>query len=130
MFPLQGSLDYEHPTVKFYDIEQELFDRPKPKEPTQRKLRSTTLLVDDGDDGEAIDDEDTPQWMDDKLYDVVGEEDFGLPEADVDLDAPELDDVLADAPCVAKAKPKATEMIVDEEGAVSEDEATELDWTA
>lgn len=56
--------------------------------------------MDDGDEGEAIDDEDTPQWMDDKLVNVVGEDDFGPPEADVDLDAPELDDILADTPCL------------------------------
>ena len=46
---------------------QELFNCPNAKEPARHTLHSTTLLVEDGDEGEAIDDEDTPQWMDDKL---------------------------------------------------------------
>jgi hypothetical protein len=81
--------------MNFHD---ELFDAPNPlSKTTQRKLCSTTLLIDDGDDSEAIDDEDSLQWMD-KLRDVVGEEHFGLPEADVDLDALELEKILADVP--------------------------------
>ena len=62
MLAFQESLNYDHPTVNFYDINQELFDAPNPSKTTQRKLLSTTLLVDDGDDSEAIDDEDSPQW--------------------------------------------------------------------
>ena len=96
MLTFQESLNYDHPTVNFYDIDQELFDAPNPSKTTRRKLRSTTLLVDDGDDHEAIDDKDSLQWMDDKLRDVVGEEDFGLLEADIDRDAPELEEILAD----------------------------------
>jgi hypothetical protein len=129
MLAFQESLNYDHPTVNFYDIDQELFDAPNPSKTTQRKLRSTTLLVDDGDDGEAIDDEDSPQWMDDKLRDVVGEEDFGLPEADVDLDALELEEILADAPRVLKGKAKAVETVV-EDDEVSEDEDAALNWGA
>ena len=45
--------------------------------------------MEDGDKGEAIDNEDTPQWMDDKLMNVIGEDNFD-PDADVDLDALEL----------------------------------------
>jgi hypothetical protein len=71
-----------------------MFYQPKPEEPTQRKLHSTTLQVNDADDGEIIDDEDSPQWMDDKLFNVIGEDDFGLPEEDIDL---ELEEILADA---------------------------------
>ena len=85
--------------------------------------------MDDGDEGEAIDDEYTPQWMDDKLVNVVGEDDFGPPEADVDLDAPELDDILADTPRVSKAPVRATEMVVDDENTVSEGEDAVFDWT-
>ena len=124
---LQESLNYDHPSVNFYDIEQELFDTPKPNDPTRRKLCSTTLLVDDGDDGEIIDDEDSLQWMDNKLTGVVGEDDFGLPEEDVDLDAPELEEILADAPRVSKGKAKAVEMVVGDDE-VSEDEDAALDW--
>ena len=35
--------------------------------------------------GESIDDEDTPQWMDNKLVNVIG---ISSAEADIDLDAP------------------------------------------
>jgi hypothetical protein len=115
--------------VNFYDIEQEIFDAPNPSKATRRKLRSTTLLVDDGDDGEVIDDEDSPQWMDDKLRGVVGEEDFGLPEADVDLDAPELEEILADAPRASKGKAKAVETVI-EDDEVSEDDDAALNWAA
>jgi hypothetical protein len=125
----QESLNYDHPTVNFYDIDQELFDVPNPSRTTQRKLHSTTLLVDDGDDGEAIDDEDSPQWMDNKLGDIVGEEDFGLPEADIDLDAPELEEILADAPRVLKGVAKAVETVV-EDDEVAEDEDAVLNWGA
>ena len=45
--------------------------------------------MEDGNEGEAIDNEDTPQWMDDKLMNVVGEDNFD-PDADVDLDVLEL----------------------------------------
>jgi hypothetical protein len=125
---LQETLDYDHPTVNFYDIEQELFDSPKPEEPTQRKLHSTTLQVNDADDGEIIDDEDSPQWMDDKLFNVIGEDDFGHPEEDINLDAPELEEILADARLPTKGKAKAVEMVVEMDN-VSEDEDAELDWS-
>lgn len=115
--------------MNFYDIDQELFDAPNPSKTTRCKLRTTTLLVDDGDDGEAIDDEDSPQWMDDKLRDVVGEEYFGLPKVDVDLDAPELEEILADAAQVMKGKAKAVETVV-EDDEVSEDEDAALNWSA
>ena len=65
------------------------FDCPNAKEPAHHTLHSTTLLVEDGDEGEAIDDEDTPQRMDDKLMNVIGEDNFD-PDADVDLDVLEL----------------------------------------
>ena len=68
---------------------QELFNCPNAKEPARHTLHSTTLLVEDGDKGEAIDNEDTPQWMDDKLMNVIGEDNFD-PDADVDLDTSEL----------------------------------------
>ena len=129
MLTFQESLNYDHPTVNFYDINQELFDAPNPSKTTRHKLPSTTLLVDDGDDSKAIDDKDSPQWMDNKLRDVVGEEDFGLPEADVDLDAPELEEILADAPRVMKGKAKAVETVV-EDDKVSEDEDAALNWGA
>jgi len=40
----------------------------------------------------------------------VGEEVFGLPEADVDLDALELEEILADMLQVSKGKAKAVEI--------------------
>jgi hypothetical protein len=58
---------------------------------------------------------------------VVGEDDFGLPEEDVDLDAPELEEILADAPWVLKGKAKAVEMVVGDDE-VSEDEDAALEW--
>jgi hypothetical protein len=85
--------------------------------------------VEDSDEGEAIDDEDTPQWMDDKLTNVVGEDDFG-PDADVDLDASELHDILADTPPhVSKAPVKVTEMAVDDENTILDGEDAVFDWT-
>ena len=125
---LQESLDYEHPTVSFYDINQELFDCPNAKEPACRTLHYTTLLVEDGDEGEVIDDEAMPQWMDDKLMNVVGEDDFNL-DADVDLDASELCDILADTPLqVLKVPEKAMEMAVDGENAILDGEDAVFNW--
>ena len=95
--------------MNFYDIDQELFDAPNPSKTTQHKLHTTTLLVDDS---KAINDKDTLQWMDNKLRDVVGEEDFGLLEVDIDLDAPELEEILADMLQVLKGKAKAVEMVI------------------
>jgi hypothetical protein len=105
-----------------------MFYQPKPEEPTQYKLHSTTLQVDDADDGEIIDDEDSPQWMDDKLFNVIGEDNFELPEEDIDLDALELEEILTDARLSMKGKAKAVEMVVEMDD-VSEDEDAELDWS-
>jgi hypothetical protein len=69
------------------------------------------------------------EWgMDEKLVNVVGEDDFGPPEADVDLDAPELDDILADTPRISKAPVRATEVVMDED-TVLEGEDAVFDWT-
>src|SRR6267154_750449 len=105
-----------------------MFYQPKPEEPTQCKLHSTTLQVIDADDGEIIDDEDSLQWMDGKLFNVISEDDFGLPEEDIDLDALELEEILADARLPMKGKAKAVEMVVEMDD-VSEDEDAELDWS-
>ena len=63
---------------------------------------TSSTLLDDGDDGEAIDDEDSPQWMDNKLKDVVDEEVFqwspGSGCQSGCMVAPELEEILADAP--------------------------------
>jgi hypothetical protein len=45
------------------------------------------------------------------------------------LDAPKLDDILADTPRVSKAPVRATEMVVDDENTVSEGEDAVFDWT-
>lgn len=126
---VKESLNYEHPTVKFCDIKQELFDEPKSgtKPAAQRTLRTTTLLVDPDDEAEAITDNDSHQWMDDKLTDVQEEENFSVAEEDSNLDAPELDDILADAPRVDKGKAKAVaEMDCAESD--DEDESAPFNW--
>jgi hypothetical protein len=56
------------------------------------------------------------------------EEVFGLPKADVDLNAPELE-ILADAPRVSKGKANVVETVV-EDDEVSEDEDTASNWGA
>jgi hypothetical protein len=53
---------------------------------------------------------------------------FGSTEADVDLNAGELQEILADSPWVSKGKAKVVKMAVDIEGG-SEGEDTEFDWT-
>ena len=63
--------------------------------------------------------------MDNKLVNVIGEDNFSPAEADIDLDAPELDDISADSPRVSKVTVKVMEMAVGDNDA-SDDE---FDWT-
>jgi hypothetical protein len=95
---------------------------------------TSSTLLDDGDDGEAIDDEDSPQWMDNKLKDVVDEEVFqwspGSGCQSGCMVAPELEEILADAPRASlKGEAKAVETVV-EDNEVSEDEDAALNWGA
>lgn len=112
--------------MKFCDIDQDIFGPSSSASSKKlRKLRKTTLTVDDDDEGEAIDDDETREWMDESSSSTaVGEESFGTVEDDADLDAPELEELLADAPVVNKGKGKATEdvfMATDSEEDVDED---------
>lgn len=65
--------------------------------------------------------------MDEKLS-VEGDADFGEIEEIADLDAPELGDILADAPRPSKGKEKAVE--IDEEEDVEIDEDGDWNWGA
>jgi len=98
-------------------------------------LCTTTLLIDGSDDSEAIDDDDSPQWMDDKLENVAGEDDFGVVEDDANLDAPELEDILADVPRPTKGKGRlveSEETVEDDMVGLEtsdDDSDAEWDWT-
>lgn len=62
--------------------------------------------------------------MDDRLENVVAEDTFDVAENDVDLDATELQDVLADAPRAVKGKGKSVAVVDD----VDEDFDNEEAW--
>src|SRR6267154_2948066 len=100
-----------------------MFYQPKPEEPTQRKLHSTTLQVNDADDGGIIDDENSLQWMDDKLFNVISEDNFGLPKEDINLDTPELEEILADVRLPMKGKAKAVEMVIERDDFSKDEDA-------
>ena len=103
--PLQDLSDYEHPTVKFCDIDQAIFGKAKPKSASKRSLEKSMLVLDGDSPDEAIVDDNTPQWMDDRLT-IRGNDDFGPVGNDANLDALELDEILADNPRTQKGKAK------------------------
>ncbi|KII82918.1 hypothetical protein PLICRDRAFT_180918 [Plicaturopsis crispa FD-325 SS-3] len=82
----------QRPTVKFYDLTEDIFGAIKSSAEVP-PLENSSLYVDE--DEEEVDD-DSPGWTDDTLMIEEPADDFGSLEGDVDLDAPELVDVLAD----------------------------------
>ena len=117
---LQDTLDYEHPTVKFCDIDQAIFGKAQTKD-AKRVLEKSTLVVDEADENEAIVDDHTSQWMDSPLH-VNGEGNFGSVEEDANLDAPELDEILADGPRARKGKENEVDTAT-----ASEDDGEDVD---
>lgn len=83
------------------------------------------MLVDDADDCEAIG-ENTHEWMDDPLVGVIPQAGFSTVEQDADLDASELEDLLADKPRKDNGKAKAQEP--NSEETTDEEQSDEGDW--
>ena len=121
-------MDYEQPTVKFCDIDQDIFGSSTTTSKKSRKLRKTTLLVDENDDSEAIDDDETWEWMDESSDPMMAESNFGAVEDDVDLDAPELEEVLADAPAMSGGQEVAEYNFAGAQSAEESDDAGE-EWS-
>ncbi|KZP21790.1 hypothetical protein FIBSPDRAFT_931419 [Athelia psychrophila] len=93
----------------------------------KRKFQTSSLLVDDDHhDGEAIG-ENTREWMDDELVGVVPQPNFSTVEQDADLDASELEDLLADRPRKDKGKGRAQEPDRIEE-TTDDEHSDEDDW--
>ena len=66
--------------------------------------------------------------MDDRLTDIQEDEDFSPAEKDSNLDAPELADILADAPRIEKGKVRAGMVAELDDSSESEDESTPFNW--
>ncbi|KZP06363.1 hypothetical protein FIBSPDRAFT_940040 [Athelia psychrophila] len=132
MYIQKPEINYEHPTVDFCDLDQELFDQPGTPTSTgektaKRKFQTSSLLVDDDHhDGEGIG-ENTREWMDDELVGVVPQPNFSTVEQDADLDASELEDLLADRPRKDKGKGRAQEPDRIEE-TTDDEHSDEDDW--
>jgi hypothetical protein len=120
-------LDYEQPTVKFCDIDQDIFGPSAVSSTKSRKLHKTTLLVDENDENEAIDDDETWEWMDETSNATIGETTFGPVEADADLDAPELEELLSDAP-LAGGREVAEDALMDA-GSEEESDGSGANWS-
>lgn len=104
--PLQDLSDYKHLNVKFCDIDQVIFGKAKPKSASKHSLRvEKSMLVLDGDSPDKAIVDDNTQWMDDRLT-IRGNDDFGPVENNANLDALELDEILADNPCTQRGKAK------------------------
>jgi hypothetical protein len=121
-------LDYEQPTVNFCDIEQDIFGPSTVSSKKSRKLGKTTLLVDENDESEAIDDDETWEWMDESPDLTTGKSDFGPVEVDADLDTPELEDVLADAPVTSGGREVAEDDFADARSEESDDSGADWHW--
>jgi len=79
------------------------------------------LIVDDDDEGEAIGDDDTVEWID-EVPTTAGESTFGAVEIDADLDAPELEELLADTPLTNKRVRMVAEDVMSAESEEDGDE--------
>lgn len=75
---------------------------------------------------EEITSDETKEWMDEALPEIKGMDEFEL-EADFDLDATELADILADVPRITKGKEKAVN-VVPVNPAESDSEDDEVAW--
>jgi hypothetical protein len=85
-------------------------------------LEKSTLVVDEADEDEAIVDDHTSQWMNSPLH-INEEGNFGSVEEDANLDALELDEILANNPRARKGKEKE----VNTAAAATEDNGKDVD---
>lgn len=75
---------------------------------------------------EEITSDETKEWMDEALPEIKGMDEFEL-EADFDLDATELANILADVPRITKGKEKAVNVVL-VNPAESDSEDDEVAW--